>query len=110
VRSAISAFSTPNTDNAVRRTIDRLVDAGEFVHPLGLRLIHEDIRHDERADLQPAVEKPVLGEELQDVAAEAADRAFFDGDQHLMLAGKPAIRSRRAAWRSAHRPRSWTSP
>ena len=42
---------------------------------------------------------------LQHVAAEAADRALLDGDQHLVLARQPARSGRcPAAWRSGRRP------
>ena len=39
--------------------------------------------------LQPAIERAVLGQRLQHIGAEAADRAFLDGDQHLVLARQP---------------------
>ena len=42
-----------------------------------------------RAPSQAALEGAALGEQLQDVAAEAADRALLDGDQHLVLAREP---------------------
>ena len=38
---------------------------------------------------RPLVEQPFMREVLQHVAAEAADRAFLDRDQHLVLAGEP---------------------
>ncbi len=41
------------------------------------------------ADLEAAVEHAVVGERLQHMGAEAADRAFLDGDQHLVLARQP---------------------
>ena len=34
------------------------------------------------------VEHPRLGQGLRDVAAKAADRAFLDGDQRLVMGGK----------------------
>ncbi len=37
------------------------------------------------AHLEPAIEQAAFGEEPQHVAAEAADRAFLDRHQHLMV-------------------------
>ena len=49
-----------------------------------------DVGQDHGADLQgAAVERALVGEELQHVGAEAADGAFLDGDQHLVVAGEP---------------------
>ncbi len=66
------------------------VEARFGVHDFGLGLFHPDVGHHQRADLQAVVEQAFGGEELHDLAAETADRAFFDGDQHLVVAGKLA--------------------
>ena len=38
---------------------------------------------------KPQSSTPLLGQRLQHIGAEAADRAFLDGDQHLVLARQP---------------------
>ena len=65
------------------------VEAGLGIHGVGRVLIDENVRQHHRADLEPAVEHAVLGERLQHIGAEAADRAFLDGEQHFVLAGEP---------------------
>ncbi len=60
------------------------------VHHLWFRLLHPDIGHGERADLQAAFEQAFHREEMQHMTAKAADGAFFDGDQHFVVAGELA--------------------
>src|SRR5512146_2031262 len=49
-------------------------------------VIDEAIRQDHRPHFEAVIEHPRIGEVVQYVAAEAADRAFLDSDQHLVLA------------------------
>ena len=77
----------------------------------GRVLLDEAVGQHHRAEPQPPVEHPLLGEQLRDVAAEAADRALLDGDQRRVVRA-PARGSAagRAAWRSARRRRSAAGP
>ena len=102
-RTFSTRASRPSASNTLA-TMPRGVEAGLGVHALGLVVVEEDVGQHHGAHLQAAVERAALGEKLQDVGAEAADRAFLDGDQHLVLAGEPQDRApRRGAWRSARR-------
>ena len=65
------------------------VEASGGVHVGLARLLGEGVGDHQRAEAQLAVEQAGAGEEGRDVAAEAADAAFFDGQQHLVLAGEP---------------------
>ena len=55
------------------------------VHGFGLCLLHEMIGHDQRPELQAALKQSLMGQELHDMRAEAADGPFFDGDQNLVV-------------------------
>ena len=57
-------------------------------------MVDEDVGQDHGAVFQAGVEDGFFGQKLGDVRAEAADRAFFDGDQRLVAAGEVQVRSR----------------
>ena len=81
--------SRPSVASTVA-TMPAGVEAGLLVHLLRLVVVDEDVGQHHRPHLQAAVEQARAGQVLQHVAAEAADRAFLDGDQHLVLARQPA--------------------
>src|SRR5690606_34578069 len=56
------------------------------VHLIRLAVIDKEVRHYHRPDLEAAVEQARLREMMQHIAAETADGALFDGDQHLVVA------------------------
>src|ERR1700728_4787957 len=64
------------------------IEACLGVHRIGRVLVEEDVRKHHRPELDPAVENAMLGERLHHVRAEAADRAFLYGEEHLVLAGE----------------------
>jgi hypothetical protein len=49
-------------------------------------MVDEAVRQRQRAELQALVEQPGMRQVLHDQRAEAADAAFLDGQQHLVLA------------------------
>ncbi len=51
-------------------------------------MIDKDIGQNFRAHAQAAIEQSLVREELQYVAAEAADRALFDRDQNFVICGQ----------------------
>src|SRR5436853_3038298 len=59
------------------------------VHRGGAVLIDEYIRKHHAADLQSAIQHPVLGKGLKRVRTETADCTFLDRDEYLMLAREP---------------------
>ena len=67
----------------------RGVEPRQLVHLLGPVLVDEDIRQHHGPYLQPVVQRAFHGQELQHMAAEAADRAFLDGDQRFVVARQP---------------------
>src|ERR1043166_1062624 len=66
------------------------VEARLRVHRGRRILIDEQIRQDHATDFQSVFQSAVFRKGLQDEGAEAADRALFDRDQHLVLARQPA--------------------
>src|SRR6204780_5911897 len=62
------------------------VEAGAGIHRVRRVVIVECVGQHHRAHPQPAVEHAVLRQRLHDMGTEAADRAFFDGEQHFVLA------------------------
>ena len=67
----------------------RCVEARLGVLALRRGVIDEAVGQHHRPDLQSVVEHALGREILQHVAGEAADRAFLDGDEHLVLAREP---------------------
>src|SRR5262245_50871764 len=49
-------------------------------------LTDEDAGQHHRTHLEPAVEHAAIGERMQYLSGKAADGAFLDGDEHLVLA------------------------
>jgi len=69
---------------------NRLDDAGRgqsclLAHHFRLILIDEAIGHHLRAPLEAVIQQAVVGQILQHMAAEAADRTFLDGDENLVI-------------------------
>ena len=60
------------------------VEPGGGVHALGLVMILKFVRQRHCAHLKPALERARFAEQGQHMRAEAADRAFLDGDEKLM--------------------------
>src|SRR5215204_3434348 len=74
-----------------RRGDDALrIQAGLLVLAGGRGMVDETVGQDHRPYLQAMIEQPRRRQMLQYVAGEAADRALFDGDQHLVLTRQPA--------------------
>ena len=65
------------------------VEPGLGIHGVRTVLIDEDVGQHHRADFEAAVENAMLGQRLHHKSAEAADRAFFDRQQHFVLAREP---------------------
>src|SRR5438552_16620895 len=62
------------------------VEAGMGIHRVRRIMVDELVGQDHRAHPQTAVEHAVVGQRLHHVRTEAADRAFLDGEQHLVVA------------------------
>ena len=56
------------------------------IQPLGLVLVDEEVGQRHRPHLEAAVERARSRREAEHMRAEAADRAFLDRDQHLVVA------------------------
>src|SRR3954452_2705253 len=67
----------------------RGVEPGPGIHALGLVVVDEEVRQDERAHLEAAIEHAALGQQLEHEGAEAADRALLDRQKDLVLAREP---------------------
>ena len=84
------------------------VEAGLLVHGLRLVVLDEAVRQHERAHLEALIEQPLAREIMQDLRAEASDRTFLEGDEHLVVACKlPHQVLVERLDRSAHR-RRWS--
>ena len=63
-------------------------EPGRLVHARRRIMVDEHVRQHHGAHLEAAVESARCRQLVQHVAAEAADRAFLDGDEHLVLLGE----------------------
>ena len=81
-----------------RLPIQRLEDFGDDaariqfglrVHRRRIVLLHEHIRQDHRPGAKPAVEPAVLRQQLHNVGAGSADRAFLDRNQRVVFIREP---------------------
>ena len=52
-------------------------------------MLDEAVGQAKRTDLEAGIQCPAFGQQLQHMRAEAADRAFLDQNQNLVLAGEP---------------------
>ena len=59
-----------------------------MVHGLRSVVIDEPVGQGQRADDEPVIEPAGAGKQVEDMAAEAADRPFLNGEKRLMLAGQ----------------------
>ena len=64
------------------------VEPGNIIHRLGRGLVNKNVGQDHRTILEAGVENPMLRQKLGHMASKAANRAFFDGDKRLVIAGK----------------------
>jgi hypothetical protein len=86
--ASIRRLQHPLSDRARRipHARCRPVEARIGIHGLGLGLIHPLVRQDQRPTLRPWSSRPSWQAEMQHMRAEAADGAFLDRDEHLVLA------------------------
>ena len=64
------------------------VETGVGIHGGGRSLFDIGVRQEQGAEFQTTVEQAVRRQELCDMRTETADRAFLNGNQNGMLAGK----------------------
>ena len=106
--SSLASVSRPSASNDLRDDAGGVEAGLRRTCASGLSCSMKRSGRTMRADLQAASSAPRSARSCSDVAAEAADRAFLDRDQHLVLAREPQRSApRRAAWRSGRR-RRWS--
>ena len=79
----------PRVANAASAIFDAFSPASSYIWS-GMPVVDKHIRQNHGADFQAPFEQSAPRQEMQHVAAEAADRAFFHRDQHLVVAGESA--------------------
>ena len=60
------------------------VQTRDGIHAFGLVMIDKCIGQHQGADLESTIKGTALGQMVQHIGAEPANRAFLNGDQHVM--------------------------